>query len=70
VFINAATAGSANTWLGQKFVGSGELIVIESGYEVFPTSKLYVSAELNAGGVTRVLVGGYAVKVWTGEMPS
>ena len=66
-----SAAGSAIAWLvSRKLVGSGEQAVIEQGSEVSRPSKLYVSAELNGGRVGHVLVGGYAVKVWTGEMPS
>lgn len=65
-----SAAGSAIAWLvSRKLAGSGEQVVIEQGSEVSRPSKLYVSAEANGGRVTHVRVGGYAVKVWTGEMP-
>ncbi|MBI2689685.1 MAG: PhzF family phenazine biosynthesis protein [Acidobacteria bacterium] len=69
--VTGSAAGSAIAWLvARKIVGSGERIVIEQGAEVSRPGKLYVSAERSGAGATRVRAGGYAVKVWTGELPA
>jgi trans-2,3-dihydro-3-hydroxyanthranilate isomerase len=68
--VTGSAAGSAIAWLvGQKIVAAGEPVVIAQGAFGDRPGKLYVSAELAAGRVTKIKAGGYAVKVWTGELP-
>lgn len=67
--VTGSAAGSAIAWLvSRKLVGSGERIVIEQGAEVSRPGQLFVSAERAGNGATRVKVGGYCVKAWSGEM--
>lgn len=69
--VTGSAAGSAIAWLVKnKLVSSGERIEIEQGAEVSRPGRLYVSAEAAGETVTRVKVGGYAVKVWSGSMPA
>jgi len=68
--VTGSAAGSAIAWLvSRKLVGSGEGVVIEQGANVSRPGELYVSAEASGSRATRVKVGGYAVKCWTGQMP-
>jgi trans-2,3-dihydro-3-hydroxyanthranilate isomerase len=69
--VTGSAAGSAIAWLvSRKMVGSGERVMIEQGREVSRPGELYVSAEAAVQGATRVKVGGFCVKCWTGTMPA
>jgi trans-2,3-dihydro-3-hydroxyanthranilate isomerase len=64
-----SAAGSAIAWLvARGIVASNETIAISQGGEVSRPSLLYVSAERAGDIATKVKVGGYAVKVWTGQL--
>ena len=65
--VTGSAAGSAIAWLvSRKLVPSGQRIMIEKGSELQRPGELYVSAEASGSGTTRVKVGGYCVKTWTG----
>jgi trans-2,3-dihydro-3-hydroxyanthranilate isomerase len=67
--VTGSAAGAAIAWLvSRKIVSPGERIAIAQGAFVSRPGKLYVSAEIAAGKVTQVKAGGYAIKVWTGEL--
>jgi trans-2,3-dihydro-3-hydroxyanthranilate isomerase len=69
--VTGSAAGSAIAWLvSRKLAASGERLMIEQGSEVSRPGELYVSAEAAGSGATRVKVGGYCVKCWTGTMPA
>ncbi len=48
-------------------VASGQPIVIEQGIEMLRPSRIYVSATLDDGRVTKVFVGGRTIPVATGR---
>ena len=68
--VTGSAAGAAIAWLvGQGIVGGGERVEIAQGAFVERPGKLYVSAARAGDKVTNIKVGGYGVKVWTGELP-
>ena len=69
--VTGSAAGSAIAWLvSHKLAASGERLMIEQGADVSRPGELYVSAEVSGTGATRVKVGGFCVKAWTGQMPA
>lgn len=67
-----ATGSAAAAFPGQLLLAgalsASRKIRIEQGVELGRPSILFVDAEIAAGGVTRVAVGGFAVPVMRGEL--
>jgi trans-2,3-dihydro-3-hydroxyanthranilate isomerase len=63
-----SAAGCAVAWMVKHRLVSPEvLVLIEQGREIGRPSQIYARAAVNAGRVTDVRVGGYAVEVMRGE---
>jgi trans-2,3-dihydro-3-hydroxyanthranilate isomerase len=67
--VTGSAAGAAIAYLvEQGAVKSGERIVMHQGAEMKRPGELYVSAVRSGGRITDVRVGGFGVRVMTGEL--
>jgi trans-2,3-dihydro-3-hydroxyanthranilate isomerase len=63
-----SAAGPAIAWLVRHGrARSGETVVLEQGVEMQRPSRIYLSAQISAGEITEVFVGGRTIPVATGR---